>query len=220
MKLEKNIITSNYEKMLLKSQIEIQEHTYSALGKELHDNIGQLLSTTKMLLGLTERAMDSPPDTLLTANATLGKAISELRSLSKSLDREWLEQFDFIENLTAEITRINSGALIRCTLLNPFALDLASDRQIILFRIVQEAMQNAIKHASPKNISVNMTSTGYHVQVSISDDGTGFNTVEVTKGMGFINMNHRVNSLQGTVVVQSGIDTGTEVTISIPINQL
>ncbi len=98
-----------YEQQLLQSQIEVQEATFSALGKELHDNIGQLLSSTKMLLGITQRNMPNTPDTLMTAEETLGKAINELRSLSKSLTKEWLEQFKLIENLQPEVARINSA---------------------------------------------------------------------------------------------------------------
>ena len=100
---------AKYEQELLQSKLETQEQTFQQIGKELHDNVGQLLSTSRMLLGLTERSLPNPPDTLLTANATLGEAISELRSLSKSLDKEWLEQFSFTDNLQTEISRINAG---------------------------------------------------------------------------------------------------------------
>ena len=77
---EKNKLAEDFEQQLLKSQVEVQETTYNVLSKELHDNVGQLLSTAKMLLGLTERSLDKIPDTLVTANATLGKAIQELRT--------------------------------------------------------------------------------------------------------------------------------------------
>src|SRR4051812_4775518 len=78
---EKELMQSGFEQVLLQSQVEVQENTYRQIAGELHDNIGQLLSTTKMLMGVTEIKLGQVPDTLNTANATLGKAIQELRSL-------------------------------------------------------------------------------------------------------------------------------------------
>jgi signal transduction histidine kinase len=150
--LEKEQMQQSFSQQLLQSQIETQEETMSILGKELHDNVGQLLSSTKMLIGITERSLDNPPATLLTANETLSKAIHELRSLSKSLNKEWLEQFNFIENIKAEATRINSSGMVTCSSAILTALPLKADEQLILFRIVQEAIQNALKHAKASHI--------------------------------------------------------------------
>src|SRR6266513_5304855 len=97
---EREIMKQTFEQTLLQSQIEVQEATFSILAKELHDNVGQLLSSSKMLLGITQRNFSNAPETLTIAEETLGKAITELRSLSKSIDKEWLEQFDLIDNLT------------------------------------------------------------------------------------------------------------------------
>ena len=102
---EREIMKKTFEETLLLSQIEVQEATLSILSKELHDNVGQLLSSSKMLLGITHRNMTDTPETLTIAEETLGKAINELRSLSKSIDKEWLEQFSLIDNLTTEIKR-------------------------------------------------------------------------------------------------------------------
>jgi signal transduction histidine kinase len=71
----------------LQVQVEIQESTYRHIAKEIHDNVGQLLSTTKMLIGIAELKLGQAPDTLQTASATLSKAIQELRMLSVPLIR-------------------------------------------------------------------------------------------------------------------------------------
>ena len=96
---EKESLQKKFEEVLLQSQIVVQETTMAALGRELHDNIGQLLSTTKMLLGITQRNLENVPDTLLDADNSLGTAISEIRLLSKSLSKDWLQKFDLIYNL-------------------------------------------------------------------------------------------------------------------------
>ena len=205
------------EQELLQSQIEVQESTLLTLSKELHDNIGQLLSTAKMLLGITEINLPNPPDTLITANATVGKAINELRSLSKSLNKEWLEQFDLIENLTTEVNRINSADAVRLHLSHPDKLALVADRQIILFRIIQEAIQNALKHASAKNIYITIMQSDNIVETTVKDDGTGFSNESKHDGVGIMNMKHRAKLLGGTVDWKS-CNEGSSVLITLPVN--
>jgi signal transduction histidine kinase len=206
----------DYEKILIQSQIEVQEATLSTLSKELHDNIGQLLSTAKMLLGITEINLTNPPDTLRTANETVGKAINELRSLSKSLSKEWLEQFNLIENLITEVNRINSADAVRLHLSHPEKLALETDKQVILFRIIQEAMQNAIKHASAKNIYINITQSNDLLKTIVKDDGVGFNHENLSDGVGIINLKHRAKLLGGAVELKTS-NEGSTVLITLPV---
>lgn len=214
---EKKKLAEEFRHQLLQSQIEVQENTFQQIGKELHDNVGQLLGTSRMLMGLAERSLEHPPDTLLTANATLGQAISELRSLSKSLDKEWLEQFNFIQNLQLEINRINAGKQIAAKLTFDKELYLSSARRIILFRIVQEAIQNAVKHSNCRHICISLKNENDLTIISIQDDGKGFNQNEAKKGMGLSNMKHRTALLNGSIEYESGTDkNGTAVLITIP----
>lgn len=216
---EKDSMTKEFQQQLFQSQIEVQEQTFQQIGKELHDNVGQLLSTSRMLLGLTERNLSNPPDTLLTANATLGQAISELRSLSKSLDKEWLEQFSFTDNLQTEVSRINSGNGVLAEFMTVDSLPLASDEQIILFRIVQEAIQNAIKHGQPKNMLIQIKQEENNFCITISDDGTGFTPRETGNGMGMSNMKHRTSLLGGSITWNSIPEQGTTVCIFLPLKK-
>ena len=215
---EMHILKQTFEQTLLQSQIEVQEATYSVLGKELHDNVGQLLSSTKMLLGVTERSLNNAPDTLMTAQETLGQAINELRSLSKSLNKEWLEQFNLIDNLQAEVARNNAAGDLQVFLSSPQTIFLSADKQIILFRIIQEALQNAIKHADPANIAINITENITAISVVIKDDGSGFEHAATHEGVGLLNMKQRTQLLNGTITWQSGLNKGTEITITIPAN--
>src|SRR5690606_9953148 len=168
---EKQLLEEHFNNQLLRSQIEVQEQTFSQIGKELHDNVGQLLSTSRMLIGLAERSMKTPPDALLTANATIAKAIHELRSLSKSLDKEWLSQFNLLENLKTEIIRINAGAAIAAALHIHSEPRISSPKQIILFRIIQEAVQNALKHSGCTHVDIYFHRKDNHTEIIIADDG-------------------------------------------------
>ncbi|MFT4094375.1 MAG: sensor histidine kinase [Niabella sp.] len=213
--LERKVLQEGFNTQLLQSQIEVQEQTFLQIGKELHDNVGQLLSTSRMLIGLAERSLKKPPDTLLTANATLGKAINELRTLSKSLDKEWLEQFDLVENLRTEVDRINAADTINASLTVEGTPELPSSKRIILFRIVQEAIQNAIKHGQCNNVSVGIQASGDPILILITDDGKGFDVYAASKGMGLGNMQYRTKLLGGEINYDSS-SKGTAITIRIP----
>ncbi len=211
---EKALMKEAFEQQLLQSQVEVQESTYRHIAKELHDNVGQLLSTTKMLMGVTEIKLGHVPDTLYTADATLAKAIQELRLLSRSLDKEWLEQFNFLENLQCEVLRINEGELITATIDCATTIRMKPEEQIILFRIVQEAIQNAIRHAQPLLLNV-VINNGEQLEVKVINNGkplpAGFH------GMGTNNMKHRARLFGGTVQ-WIGKPEETTVTICLPLN--
>ncbi len=204
------------EKQLMQSQIEIQESTLTVLGKELHDNVGQLLSSSKMLLGITMRNISQTPDTLTVAYETLSKAITELRTLSRTLDSEWLQQFNLIDNLKEEVARNTTRNLaihLTCT----DKLHLKAEQQILLFRIIQEGIQNAIKHAAAASITITLQQTPTHLAITIADDGTGFDTGSTAiKGAGINNIKHRASALGGSAAWQSS-GTGTTLAIHIPI---
>lgn len=215
---EKETMEADFEKQLLQSQLETQEETLNQLSTEIHDNVGQLLNSTKLLIGLTQRALTESPETLTMADETLAKAIQELRSLSKSLNKEWLQQFDFIENLESEIARINAAKSLQIHLFRPATLSLRADGQIILFRIVQEVLQNAIKHAQAKNIEITIKDNSQLLTISIADDGTGFDEATASKSVGILNIKHRTHLLGGTVQWSSSGLKGTDVTIQLPVN--
>jgi signal transduction histidine kinase len=217
---EKETMAADFETHILQSQLETQEETLSQLGEELHDNVGQLLNSTKLLIGVAERSISNPPETLVMANETLAKAIQELRSLSKSLNKEWLQQFNFIENLQGEIDRINLAQTLVLHLESPDNLPLEAGQQIILFRIVQETIQNAIKHASASNIYISIKKLNKLLNISITDDGSGFAEVGSLNGVGLLNIKHRTHLLGGTVEWKTSKGNGTIVFIQIPANQI
>lgn len=215
---EKESMEADFEKQLLQSQLETQEETLNQLSTEIHDNVGQLLNSTKLLIGISQRSITDPPETLFMADETLAKAIQELRSLSKSINREWLEQFNFIENLEAEIVRINAARILQISLARPGIIYLKHSEQIILFRIVQEILQNAIKHSKAKNIDIRIKEEDLQLFISVSDDGIGFDDTAVTKSVGILNIKHRSKLLGGSAKWQSAVGSGTRVSIQIPIN--
>jgi len=138
--------------------------------------------------------------------------------LTKSLDKEWLEQFNLIVNLETEINRINASHTLNIGLLRPDKLPLEADKQLILFRIIQEALQNAVRHSGANKISISIEVRSGIIDMSIKDNGKGFISDGNTTGMGIRNMKHRAALLKGSVEWGSTKE-GSSVLISVPINE-
>ena len=154
-KREKEKMKNQFERELLLSQLETQEYSFNQISVELHDNIGQLLITTKLLLGMAAMELQQPPDTLKTAEQTLAKAIIDLRLLSKSLNNGWFHHFSFLDHLEAEKERINAYKSIEVELVSDYEkLPLEPGAQVILFRVVQQALQHIIKEGSASKINI------------------------------------------------------------------
>lgn len=209
------------EQEILKTQLETQEATFHLISEELHDNVGQLLSTTKMLIGITERSLQNTPDSLRTASETLSKAIQDIRSLSKSLSNEWLHQFNIIENLQAELERLKAAKQIEVSFhSNIHTMPLEPQEQVMLFRVMQEALQNSIKHANASEIKVSIEVHSSKIYLCLSDNGLGFNTFSAGKnGVGIMNMKHRVKLLGGNIEWVSNEGNGTKVEINLPMQK-
>lgn len=215
--LEKANLQNQFQNELMKTRLESREETLNLLSTELHDNIGQLLSSSKLLIGMAERTIEKPSEQLHTAGETISKAIRELRAISKSLNTEWLEKFSLIENLKSESDRIIVSKELQVTLQHPAAIDMPADRQLMLFRIVQEALQNSIKHGQASHISILAEQKENTLQVSIADDGKGFDTNDETiQGVGMINIKHRVKLMSGAAQWNSSKE-GTSVIIQLPL---
>lgn len=219
--LERRKMQEEFEKQLMKAQLEVQEYSFHQISEELHDNVGQLLSTTKMLVGITERALHEPPDSLRTASETLSKAIQDLRSLSKSLSNEWLHQFNIIENLQAELDRLKAARQVEVSLhTNTHMLPLEPQEQVMVFRVMQEALQNSIKHAHATQIKVAIEVRDEGIYLCLSDNGFGFDTDSAAqKGVGIMNMKHRIGLLQGQIELTSAESKGTKVEINLPLKK-
>lgn len=218
---ERQLLQRQFEQELLQMKLETQEATFHQIGQELHDNVAQLLGSARLMLGITQRQLQQTPETLITADKTLEQAISELRSLSKSLNREWLHQFNLLRNVQGEVDRLNNTVGVEVHLnASVDGLPLSADAQLMLFRIVQEALQNCMKHAQAARIDISLHQKGEHLEVHIADDGIGFNPQgHITNGVGLMNMRHRVHLLGGTIHWKAHEPTGTRVHIILPAKE-
>ena len=211
-----------HENEMLKSQVEIQEQTFENISREIHDNIGQKLTLAKLHLN----TMNLNDNAVATASLNdsvnmISEAINDLSDISRSMSSEIILQNGLIKALEFEVAQLNKSSLYKINLLvngDPFFLD--SQKELVLFRIVQEALNNIMKHAAAKKIEITMNYFSDHVEMHIKDDGLGFvNGPGCFKGTGIANMNRRAGILKGHCIVISNPGEGTQIKIEIPINE-
>lgn len=206
-----------YKQELLKAEMEAREETVLHIGQGLHDNVGQLLTSARFLLGVTGRSLPEVPDTLLAADETLAGAIRDLRSLSHTLSRDWLQEFDLLDNLRSEIARINALGRVHAALdVAEPGLPLKRNQQVLLFRIIQEGLQNVLQHADASVVIVYISLHSDQLRVAIADNGKGGDRgYDAVSGVN--SMERRAALLGGTIRWDVSATHGVSVRIVVPL---
>lgn len=215
---EKAAIKAAFEKEILEAQLEMQELTMKNIAQEIHDNIGQTLSLAKLHLNTikTENATDLP-EKIVNTKGLVSKALLDLRSLSKTLHTEAVLANGLKEAVETELRQIEKAGVFQTTLTvsgMPIVID--SQKELILFRAVQEALNNAIKHSGADTIEVHLQYTPTGLLVAVKDNGKGFEAETPDKGSGLRNMRNRAKLIGGTMQIGS-LQPGTEIRLNLPI---
>lgn len=212
-----NLLLAQGEKLEEGKQIEQKR-----ISEELHDGVqGRLQGARMMLLGLNKRDDDIAKGERARAIVMLKDVQEEVRAISHELSHSAYQKIhNFILSLEDLKTTIEKSASIEINLKYAELLDwdaLSGDIKINLYRIIQECLQNAVKHAQCANIDLNLEADTNQIKVSITDDGKGFNIIKGKKGIGMRNINSRMKKVDGTWDIDSKIGNGTTITLMIPI---
>jgi two-component system NarL family sensor kinase len=212
-----------YQQELLQAQIEVQEQTLKHISQELHDNIGQILSLVKINLNNVDiREEEAALQKLGNTKNLVTKALSDLRSLAKTLDANYVLRSKLSEALRFELDYIEqaSGCATTISVQGEERL-LPSQQQIVVFRIAQEVLNNAVKHAYPTRIQVSLAFGPTNFQLRIEDDGVGFDLAEMQRaetyqrGAGLNNMYTRSALIGAEFSLQSTPGRGTTALLKI-----
>jgi len=219
---EQNRMKAAFEKELLEAQLEMQEQTMKNIAQEIHDNIGGTLSLAKLTLNrLNPEQLDGNLEKITNTKELVTKAIADLRILSKTLHREAVLSAGLIKAIEMELKLIGKASEIETNLDvsgEPAPLD--PQKELILFRTVQETLNNAIKHAEATCINVHLRFVDSHLFLAVQDNGKGFDLKSIEsdpeRGSGLRNMQNRTKLIGGELKIQQG-QPGTEIQISLPI---
>jgi two-component system, NarL family, sensor kinase len=215
-------IKANYDKELYKAQLEIQEQTFQDIAREIHDNVGQVISLAK--LGLSTLDLDKKEDTkesIAEITDILEKALEDLRHMSRSLNAEIIKKGGLKKSIDNQVGFLQRGGKYNIQyLVSGETSKLNETKEIILFRILQEAVNNILRHSSATEILINLSYEKESVVLHIEDNGKGFNMVDQTSPTtqinGIYNMQHRANLIKADFKIDSELSKGTRITVNTP----
>jgi signal transduction histidine kinase len=213
--------------LLLDKVITAQEDERTRVARELHDQVGQSLTALVMQLGAAERILAEEESNATAevrrAREGLSDTIDEVRRLMSDLRPSILDDMGLSSAIRWYAEQRLSDAGIRAMIkVDQMGRELHPATEISVFRVFQESINNAIKHAHPNNVSVSFDRTDNHLECEVSDDGIGFDPQTAVPGsdggwaVGLIGMRERVNLLNGTIDIQSSPGSGTKVSFRIP----
>jgi signal transduction histidine kinase len=208
-----------FQQELLKTQMEIQEQTFKTISQEIHDNIGQMLSLAKMNLSKFEIDREHSDEAVLSAKHLVSQAVSSLRDLSKTLNTDTIATIGLLKSIELELQLVEKTAGIKTAIeINGIPQKMEPQKELILFRIIQESLHNSIKHASPKLLYVYAIFEDSTLQLSIGDNGAGFTYSDNNEhGSGLRNMQSRSKLIGAGWQIESSPGNGTKIHLTIPI---
>jgi two-component system, NarL family, sensor kinase len=219
MSKEKQLMRATFDKQLLESKLEIQEQTFDMISQEIHDNVGQILSLAKVQLGILEQKQVVEGDLLGNVKESISQAMTELRDIAKSLSSDRIQQLSLKDSITQEIRRINRSGFIKVASdVQGIEKNIPDQHKMIAFRIVQEGLQNIIKHADASDVKVSLRYLEDRLYITLADNGVGFDPeTEMKKkdGLGLQNILRRAELVGGRAEIISKPGEGTTLQIQM-----
>lgn len=212
--LEKEKMSIRFEQTLLRSKLEIQEETFTYISREIHDNIGQVLSLIR--INLNTISLPSEEQKINLMDELIGKAIRDLRNLSHSLDSDMIRNSGWVKAAERLLADLQKTGTCKITFAAEEKLPaIGNEKSIILFRMIQEIINNIIKHARAKEIGFKAFPEERCIQIMIEDNGKGFDRATVAAGAGLQNLETRARMIDANLTIDTIPGSGTCVTISV-----
>jgi PAS domain S-box-containing protein len=207
-------------RLITEVTIQAQEKERTDLGRELHDNINQILATVRMYLKMSQTNDQRKEELIRRSSENLDHAIEEIRKLSKTLVAPSLGDMGLVVALKELAEEINIGNELHVNVITEIRDGLKIDKnmEVMLYRVAQEQLNNIRKYARAKNAVISLAMDNHHLSFSIADDGVGFDTSQKAKGIGLRNISSRVDFYSGDIHINSEPGKGCELEISIPLH--
>jgi len=208
--------------------MEAQEIEQNRIARKLHDEIGQELTVVKMNLHTLEELTEANPAIQLLSDSAgiMERIIQQIRSLSRDLYPSMLEDLGLVAALHWHVDRHARRAGITADFIaDPTMPRPALAIEMSCFRVAQEALTNALKHAKAKRLSIELRCSDKVLMMIVRDDGAGFDVDEAWKrvsqgeSLGLLSMEERVSSVGGHIEVRSSPGGGTEVRVQFPLRE-
>lgn len=203
------------QKTRFKAVIDAEERERKRIARELHDGLGQLLSTARITLS----SIDGQERKVENCLKLIDHSVDEVRSISHNLMPNALISAGLEATLKDLARKVSESGKVQAVFKCSVSMDLDEPKAIMVYRVVQEVVNNALKYADASEIQmvIGETPTGY--QVTISDNGKGFDTSAISRsgGIGWANVQSRIELIGGEMDIFSKLAEGTTVKFTIPL---
>jgi len=201
------------------STLQIQEDSFRYISNELHDNICHSLLLAIFSLQKANEAEFQPA--IQDSIHLLKNTLTELNDLSKTLNGEIIQSIGLKSAIQQQIDRLNNTKAIRAYFtITGTDTHLDGELELLLYRIIQEAISNVIKHAKASTLRILLAYREESVFLRIQDDGKGFNSSKIsTYGAGLKNMRHRIELVQGKLTILSKLQYGCTIELLVPLQK-
>jgi signal transduction histidine kinase len=209
------------EKLITETSVKVQEREREEIGTELHDNINQILASTKMYLETAKIDMELKDELIHKSIQGLSLAIKEIRQLSHRLVAPSLSNTSLTQAISDLMENFKMVVSLRLHLhASAFNEEIVNEEvKLMLYRIIQEQFTNIVKHSGASNIYIRLQTTDGIILLTVRDDGKGFDPRKVSPGIGLRNMNNRAAVYNGIMQLISAPGKGCTLEVSIPNDQ-
>ena len=207
-----------YERKLTRQIILAQEREREAIGHEMHDNVNQVLTTVKLYLEMAVNNPEMREELLPRSIHHLLHCITEIRNLSRELSAPTLGTQSLIDSVHSLIEMVSSASGLVIQFDNKgYHTSLIKDQRLAIYRIVQEQLNNIIKHAAATEVMIRLSQDDCITELFIQDNGKGFDVKANRKGIGLNNILSRATVFGGDLSIESCEGKGTLLKVRLPI---
>jgi PAS domain S-box-containing protein len=209
------------EKQIENAMEDAKEAERCDIGKELHDNVNQLLGTSRLYLSMAREGGEEGEMYLNRSSEYMLTAIEEIRKLTKALTTDTIKNIGLVEAIQDMVQDTMEVKAMEITcLLDGFVEQSVNEKfKINVFRIIQEQLGNILKHAAASKVTIELLQDKTFICLSIADNGVGFDTAKKRDGIGIANINSRAAAFHGTIDFASQPGQGCVLTIVFPLQQ-
>lgn len=210
------------EKQIEDAVEDAKEFERAEIGKELHDNINQLLAASKLFIDLAKHGGESSETYLTKSSQYTMEAIEEIRKLTKGLTTDTIKNLGLcvaIENIATLIMEVKPVKII-CALESSIEHRVNDKFKLNVFRIVQEQLNNILKHARATKVTISLSQNKRSINLGISDNGIGFDISKKREGIGVVNIKSRAKTYNGKANFISQPGQGCKLQANFPVSSV
>jgi PAS domain S-box-containing protein len=224
-KMEKKLLKQEIDKQKLIAQaaVDAQEKERAEIGKELHDNVNQILSTAKLYLELAKTDTGQREELIKRSADSIFNAINEIRAISRALVPPSIKDLGLIDSVKDLVESLKMTGLlqVKFTYHGDLENKVRDKQKLMLFRIIQEQVSNILKHAEAGRLVIDMSLRDTFINLAITDNGKGFDPEKAgyKQGLGLSNIKSRANLFSGKVNITSAPGKGCKLFVQVPIHK-